>query len=159
MSNDKPPLTHTVLRDSGEYEIKMTYGLEMDLRRLLPDPSVAMTLAMSDVFTQDYLIRRCLTPTTKMIRNDEDLIPAEDVDIDTEQANELLLWILEHQLYFFVKRARGIQALAARQKAEVPPNLSTIGSEDSASTTPSAGPSTVSKETSTESSGSTPVES
>jgi hypothetical protein len=147
VSTPAPPLTHTVERESGPYDIKMTYGLEMDLRRLLPDPGTAMQLAMTDVFTQDYLVRRCLTKSAKMIRNDEDLIPVEDVDISTDDADALIMWVLEHQLYFFTKRARGVSELAARQKAELQQSRSTIGSEPSPSTTPSAGPSDVSKET------------
>ena len=157
--DSKPPLTITVLRESGPFEVKMTYGLEMDLRRMLPDPSTAMQLSMVDSETQDYVVRRCLTESKKMIRELDDLIPVEDVDIDTEDADSLILWALEHQLYFFAKRAKGVMTLAARQQTKAP-SLPTIdGSEDSLSKTPSAGPSESSKETSPTSSGDTPAES
>lgn len=159
MDENRPDLTITVKRDDGDYEIKMTYGLEMDLRRVMPDPSAAMSLAMLDSETQDFIIRRCLTDKKKAIRSDEELIPVEEVDIDTEAGDAIILWALEHQLYFFAKRARGMVELAARQKAKIPQHLSTDGSKDSPSKTPSAGPSDASKETSETSSGDTPDES
>lgn len=157
--NIKPPLTITVLVGDAPKEIKMTYGLEMDLRRVLPDPSSAMQLTMVDQETQDYVIRRCLTDTKKMIHDPNELIAVEDVELDSESMDDLLLWALEHQLYFFAKRAKGVMTLAARQQTKAPQLPSTDGSETSTTTTPSAGPSDASKETSPTSSGDTPGES
>lgn len=156
MDDNRPDLTVTVKRDAGDFEVKMSYGLEMDLRRVMPDPSNAITLSMMDTDTQDYIIRRCLTEKRKSITNIDELIPVEEVDIDTEEGDKLILWALEHQLYFFAKRARGMLDLAARQQTKVPPHLSNSGSETSPSTTQSAGPSDASKETSEESTGDTP---
>jgi hypothetical protein len=156
---NRPDLTLTVIRDGEPYTIKMTYGLEMDIRRVMPDPSTAAQLAMVDPHTQDYVVRRCLTDLKKTVHDDAELVQAEDVDIDTEDADRIVLWALEHQLYFFGKRARGVMTLAARQQTKLPPHLTTDGSEDSPLKTPSAGPSESSKETSTDSSGDTPAES
>lgn len=148
-----PPLTITV----GGTEIKMTYGLEMDIRRMLPDPATALDLAMSDPFTQDYILRRCLTPKKSMITNVEDLIPEDDVDITSEEMEQLLNWALEHSLYFFARRTKALGSLGVRY-GKVLQNLSKDGSEASASTTQSAGDSESSKETSTTSTGDTPEE-
>jgi hypothetical protein len=139
----------------GDKTIKMTYGLELDLMRLLPDPAQALNLIMRDPFTQDYLVRRCLTNKTMMIVKDEELV--QEVDLTSEEVEKLLTWVTDHALYFFVKRATALGTLAARYET-VLPLPSTIGSTDSASTTPSAGPSSVSKETSTGSTGPTPEE-
>ena len=98
MDDNRPDLTVTVKRDAGDFEVKMSYGLEMDLRRVMPDPSNAITLSMMDTDTQDYIIRRCLTEKRKSITNIDELIPVEEVDIDTEEGDKLILWALEHQL-------------------------------------------------------------
>jgi hypothetical protein len=133
-----PPLT-LVLGD--DVVIKMTYGLEMDLRRLLPDPNSAMQLIMSDPGTQDYVVRRCLTDKREIITDPDKLIQAEDVTINSEQVEQLLMWVLGHILYFFVRRTSKLQPLGVRFKLALP-TLTTNGSENSPLTTPSAGPST-----------------
>lgn len=155
----KPPLTLTVERDAGPFEIKMTYGLEMDLRRMLPDPASVMTLILNDQFTQDYVIRRCLTESKKMLRSIDDLISEELVDISSEDGEAILMWAAEHQLYFFMSRVERFQQLAARPEMKTLLDRSKIGLPDSPSMTPSAGPSESSKETSMNSSGDMPVES
>lgn len=155
----KPPLSITVAREAGPFDIKMSYGLEMDLRRVLPDPSTAMQLIMVDPDTQDYVVRRCLTPSKKLVRDENELISPDEVDLDTNESDKILLWALEHQLYFFAKRAKEIMTLAARQQTKAPSLHTTDGSEVSPSKTPSAGPSESSKEISTTSSGNTLEES
>jgi hypothetical protein len=132
----RPPLTIEV---NGE-TIKMTYGLEMDLRRMLPDPLSALTLIRDDVYTQDYLVRRVLTPVKKIVTDPADLISMEEVDITSEDVENILTWATEHALYFFVKRTLELAKLGVQYKQALPTH-STSGSEDSATTTPSAGPS------------------
>ena len=121
--------------------IKMVYGLEMDIRRLLPDPQSAMQLIMNDPYTQDYIVRRCLTDSKKMVLQQDELVSFEDVEISSDDVELLLAWVTEHTLYFFVKRATGMANLAARF-GMVQSKPSTAGSVDSPSPTPSAGPST-----------------
>lgn len=156
---EKPDLKITVMDGDTEREIKMSYGLEMDIRRIIPDPATGLQLALSDQFTQDYIIRRCLTDSKKMIVNMEDLIAVEEVGISTEDGDRLIMWALEHQLYFFAKRASDMGSLASKQMITIPQLPSSDGSKDSPSTTPSAGPSESSKETSTTSDGDMPDES
>jgi hypothetical protein len=128
---------------SVEKTIKMVYGLEMDIRRLLPDPQSAMQLIMNDAYTQDYVIRRCLTDSKKMVLQPDELISFDDVDISSEDAEKLLSWVTEHTLYFFMMRASGMANLAARFKVSSDQlKHSTAGSVDSPSPTPSAGSST-----------------
>lgn len=132
----RPPLTITV----GDQEIKMTYGLEMDLRRMLPDPGATLVLIQTDPTTQDYLVRRVLTPKKGQVLDLKELIPDEEVDISSDDVENILSWVAEHSLYFFVKRASEMAKLAGTYKLDRP-KPSSGGSEDSASTTPSAGPS------------------
>jgi len=128
---------------SNGRKIKMTYGLEMDIRRMLPVPSAAVQLVMHDPHTQDYIVRRCLTDKKGMIHDEKELV--EDVDLDSDDVERLLLWVTEHCLYFFVKRATAMGELSARYE-ELLPKPSLTGSENSALTTPSAGPSESAKE-------------
>jgi hypothetical protein len=146
----RPDLTVRV----GDQIIKMTYGLEMDLRRMLPDPNTAVSLLRDDQYTQDYVVRRVLTPTKRMITDKDDLIDMESVDISSDDVETILTWAAEHALYFFMSRTLEMAKLGVRYQL-VQPTPSTDGSETSASTTPSAGPSELSKETSTTSSGDT----
>lgn len=118
----------------------MTYGLEMDIRRMLPDPETAVQLVQSDPYTQDYLVRRVLTPKKAMISNIDELVTMEDANITTDEVEAVLMWVTEHSLYFFIKRALAMQALGVQYQA-VLPKPSPAGSEDSPSTTPTAGPS------------------
>lgn len=133
---ERPPLTIAV----GDTEIKMTYGLEMDLRRMLPDPITALQLIQNDPTTQDYVVRRILTPKKKTIFNIDELISIEELEIDSEDVERILGWATEHALYFFVRRTLEMAKLGVRYETALP-KPSSSGSETSASSTPSAGPS------------------
>lgn len=137
----KPPLEIVV----GDKTIKMTYGLEMDIRRQFPDPATTLQLAMGDPYTQDYIVRRLLTDTKKMVMEEKELIDFDEIDISTEDVERLLMWAVEHALYFFAKRTEGVANLGERFQL-VLPKASNSGSEALASTTPSAGPSALSKD-------------
>jgi len=139
---ERPPLRIDL---EGNQEVKMTYGLEMDLRRMLPNAQSALQLVMHDSYTQDYIVRRCLTDITKPIKSEEDLVPVEQVNLSSDDTERLLMWAVEHVLYFFVKRAKSMTQLGARYqnllpKKEESSTPSENGSENSASPTPSAGP-------------------
>jgi hypothetical protein len=137
----RPPLTIEV----GGESYKMSYGLEMDLRRLLPDPNSTVELIMADPFTQDYVLRRVLTKVNKIIMNPEDLIPYEEVELSPDEVDDVLKWAAAHAIYFFAKRTASLAQLGVEMSSALP-KPSKDGSENSASTTPSAGPSESSKE-------------
>lgn len=146
-----PPLMFHFPEELGRPPLKMTYGLEMDIRRLLPDPQTSMQLLLSDPYTQDYVLRRCLTPKKAMLLDPaNELIPAEEVDLDSETIDKLLMWAMEHALYFFAKRASSLASLGTQFQHLLPNHplaQSSNGSTDSPSTPPSAGDSTVSNPT------------
>jgi hypothetical protein len=158
MINDmeKPSLHFEFPPELERAPLKMTYGLEMDIRRLLPDPQTAVQLLLADPYTQDYVLRRCLTDTKKVVtKPDEELIPYEDIDLDSDTVDRLLMWAAEHAIYFFAKRTAGVANLGVQFAALMTPQPvpSSSGSENSTSKTPSAGDSTPSNPTSTESTG------
>lgn len=127
--------------DLGEHTVTMPYAKLMDLCRMLPDPASTMSLIMSDPITQDYVVRRCMTPLDKVIKSNEDLIPAEEIELDSDQVEQLLTWVVQHILYFFAKRTQGL-ARAGSEFKQALPNLSSNGSENSISTEQPLGPST-----------------
>jgi hypothetical protein len=143
---EKPALTLEILFNGEPKTLRMVYGIEMDIRRLLPDPATAMQLMLMDQFTQDYVVRRLLTDTKKMVTKVEELIPAEEVDVSTEDVENILNWVLEHLLYFFAKRTTVMSGLGVRFNQQVPLTLFKNGSQDSTSPTPSVGPSESSKD-------------
>jgi len=140
MSDDPLPPRPDLTIDIAGQTIKMTYGLEMDIRRMLPDPMSALQLIRDDVYTQDYIVRRVLTPVKKIITDPAQLIDMEETDVSSEDVENILTWATEHALYFFVKRTVEMAKLGVRYNQALP-KPSTDGSETSATTTPSAGPS------------------
>ncbi len=128
------------LQVSDEYQVKMSYGLLMDLQRLLPGPEQAMTLVMTDPYTQDYVIRRVMTPSKATILKMEDLVAAESFDLEPSQVEGILTWVVQHILHFFAQRA-SMLAKTGQQFKTALPSLFTTGSATSASPTPAAGPS------------------
>lgn len=141
MSDEPLPPRPDLLIKIGEKTVKMTYGLEMDIRRMLPDPVSALQLIQTDPYTQDYIVRRVLTEKNEMILDPALLVPQSEVDIDSDQVEKILSWAAEHALYFFVKRTVEMAKLGVRYQQALP-TPSKTGSETSASETPSAGPST-----------------
>lgn len=133
---EKPPLTFRFPDEAERPPLKMSYGLELDIRRVLPDPQTAMQLLLSDPFTQDYVLRRCLTDKQMMIIDLDDLIPMEEVNLDEDTRDKLLMWAAQHAMYFFAKRTQGLARLGVQLEASLP-NLPQkplpTGSEDSAS--------------------------
>lgn len=134
---NRPPLKITL--ESGR-TIKMSYGLEMDLRRWLPDPEIALQIAINDPVAQDYVIRRCLSPVSTMVTNPNEELTKDMDDVTLEDSEKIILWAVEHILYFFVKRAKSLGEMSTRFKVPTLPSPSTNGSDPSPSTTPSAGP-------------------
>ena len=140
---EKPPLRFNFPEGVDKDSIKMTYGLEMDIRRMLPDPETAMSLLLADPYTQDWVLRRILTDKNKMITDPEELIPYEDIDLPSEVTEELLMWAAQHAIYFFAKRTLNVANLGVRfaevMAAATPPAPSPAGSTTSDSRTQSAG--------------------
>ena len=124
----------------GETQLLMSYAMLMDINRWLPDPVAALQLVMNDPTTQDYIVRRLLTPKEITVTSMDDLIAPGEVELDTDQIETLLSWAVQHALYFFAKRSGGLQKVGEAFKLALP-TPSSSGSEASASTEPSAGPS------------------
>lgn len=126
---DRPALKKTI----GDQEIRWTYGLQQDLQRVLPDPASAVSLIMGDPMAQDFFIRRALTDKRGFIKDESELISAEQVELDPDQIADLLDWLTGHLLYFFASTAGKMSRLGvelSQSLPQLPP--SSAGSEASA---------------------------
>lgn len=133
----RPPLHIDITDDK---RVKMTYGLLMDLQRLLPDATKAMAFVLTDPYTQDYVVRRVMTDKKGTVTEVDDLIDSEEVDLAPEQVERILDWVVQHILHFFAQRAANIAKAGAAFQTALP-DLFTSGSPASDGKTQSAGPS------------------
>jgi len=139
----RPELKLKVALGDQEREIKWTYGLSNDIQRLVPDAGAAIGDITSQPYIRDYIVRRALTDKKGFVEKEEELISPEEIDdLDPDEVASILDWVSEHLLYFFGNSAGSMSRLAKQFSALLQPlNHSSTGSEDSPSTTPSAGPS------------------
>lgn len=117
---------------AGEYEVRMCHGLMCDFQRMVPDAQSAVDYILNDNFIRDYLVRRALTPSKRSVEKLEDLIDHEEIDLDTDEVLDLVNWISEHLMYFFVRSAENFSAMTSRieLRAEAPlPTDQTLPSE------------------------------
>jgi hypothetical protein len=115
MSEKRPPLEFS----TGSYTVKWTYGLQMDIQRLLPDTSQLISMLTSDIYLRDFVIRRALTPLKGSITEEKDLIAAEDIELDPEQLLDLLDFVSSHLNYFFTMSARKAAQIGADYQNEL----------------------------------------
>lgn len=116
--------------DAAGYEVRMCHGLMCDFQRLVPDASSAVNYILNDSFVRDFLVRRALTPTKRSVEDVKDLIDHEEVDLDTDEVLDLVNWIAEHLLYFFVKSAENLSRLTGQMDLPAEATDPTPPSED-----------------------------
>lgn len=135
---ERPPLKIEVIQADGEkLEIKLTYGLFQDMQRYVPDPGALADTIVSNPFTRDFIIRRCLTPLKGFVKDPEtDLIDPEAMTVeDPDELDKILQWATGHLLYFFAISAGGLKQLSEvfsqrlAQPVEDQPAPSTTGSK------------------------------
>jgi hypothetical protein len=128
----RPPLSCTVkLEEGAEYTVKLSYGLFNDLQRTVPDAAAVVDTMLSDPYTRDYIVRRCMTPIKKMVKDIEtELLPVDEIGVDDpDEIDKLLQWVTGHLLYFFAISAGGLKQLSEQFKAAVPSAPSSSGSQ------------------------------
>jgi hypothetical protein len=109
-----------MLEDGSEHTIKMSYGLFNDLQRTIPDAAAVVDTMLADPYTRDYVVRRCMSPLKKMIKDVEELPAIEDVGLDDpDQVDKILQWVTGHMLYFFATSAGGLKQLSDQFKVKM----------------------------------------
>lgn len=110
---ERPNLEFTLKLNGEDHTIKMTYGLFQEILQVVPDPENIGGLLLSDVSLRDYLVRRCLTGN-KRVTKEEDLIDLFSMDVDLEDTSDLLVWIGDHVMYFFMNSAAKTASLGEK---------------------------------------------
>lgn len=129
-----PPSRTFEITINGEVrELKMSFALFQELMRVIPDPENVTAILLTDFDLRDYLVRRTITGN-KRVREDSDLIDLYDLEIDDDQLDELVLWIVDHILHFFTTTGEKSKTLAqkyeGRMKALTQSGQSQTGSLD-----------------------------
>lgn len=139
-SPKRPALSVDIKLDEGDKKtIKMSYGLQMDIQRMIPDASSIIEVMTADPVTRDFVIRRCFTESTRTVDKIEEFV--SDIPVsDPDEIEKLLTWVSDHLFYFFTQSARSMMTLGEKyksamptEKTQDPPAPSTSGSEVSAS--------------------------
>lgn len=102
---------------------KMSYGLLIDLQRMIPNAEQAVTYISTDSFVRDYLVRRVLTEKKGSVTDENELIKSEDVDLSMNETLEVLNWVTEHLLYFFTQQALALGRSAKHLQSLTDPSL------------------------------------
>ena len=131
--------------EDSDITLTMTYVVMSDILRFVGNIDTAVTAIMTDQDTRDLIIRRLLTDSKKPVKELDDLIPSEEVEIDIFDMDDIMAWVLDHVTYFFMKMADKIGQSVEKYpemmlKKKTFSNLSEDGSTSSQTQTKSAGP-------------------
>lgn len=118
MDIPKPASVFPITVNGEKQEIKMTYGLFNAISQVIPNPGQITDLVITDPFLRDYVIRRVLTGN-KHVERDEDLVDPFELDIDLEALDDLVSWVAEHILHFFMKSAAKTAAIGKKYETTV----------------------------------------
>lgn len=119
------------LKVNGEIKtITMSYGLFNEVMKAVGEPDKIQDLLVTDPYLRDYVIRRMLTGNKK-VREDEDLVDPFDLDLDVRDLDDLLAWVGDHILYFFITSAAKTAKLGEKYQETIQQlSQSKIGSAD-----------------------------
>ena len=118
MDLPKPSKTFDLTINGEKNTISMTYGLFNEIMKVVPNPGKITDLVVNDPYLRDYVIRRMLTGN-KVVEKDEDLVDPFDLDIDLDDLDDLVAWVAEHVLHFFMKSAEKTAKIGERYQPVV----------------------------------------
>jgi hypothetical protein len=96
----------------------MTYGLFNEIMAVVPSPEEIGELLITNQGLRDYIIRRVLTGSKKVM-TEEDLIDPFEMDIDMDEISGMVNWVGDHVLYFFMTNASKTKALAEKYQETI----------------------------------------
>lgn len=100
-----PPSRLFEIKVNGETrELKMSFALFQELMRVIPDPENIAGIVLQDFDLREYLVRRVLTGN-KRVREDADLFDLFENEVDDDDLDDLVLWVVDHILHFFTTTA------------------------------------------------------
>jgi hypothetical protein len=101
---ERPALIFDMKVNGENQEIKLTYGVFTEILQIIPDPQNIGDLFITDAALRDYVTRRMLSGS-KRIKDEKDLVDPFELDIDMEEVNDLIMWVGDHVMYFFMNTA------------------------------------------------------
>lgn len=98
----------------------MSYAMLGELLRFVAgfDPN-AIGLLITDLVARDLVIRRLLTDLQRPIEGEHELINLFDVDIEPEEIDNMLGWVVAHFTSFFLRSLKLVEK--AGQNLPSPP--------------------------------------
>lgn len=107
----------------------MSFALLQEVMKVIPAPESVADLLIQDFHLREYVVRRVLTGN-KRVTKDEDLIDLFEIEADDDQLDELVHWVTDHILHFFIKTVQKVTDLGEKYRG---PMQSTIQSPRSRS--------------------------
>lgn len=118
MDLPKPARTFDLTVDGKKTTIVMSYALFNEIMKVVPSPEQITDLVIRDPFLRDYVVRRMLTGN-KRVENDADLVDPFDLEIELDELDDLVSWVAEHVLHFFMKSAEKTAKIGERYAGTV----------------------------------------
>ena len=110
---ERPNLEFEIRMDGELKVIKMTYALFNEIMLVIPNPEEIGQLLITNAGLRDYVIRRMLTGN-KRVAKEEDMVDPFDIDIDIGDLDDLIQWVGDHVLYFFMNSAAKTASLGKK---------------------------------------------
>lgn len=114
----RPSSTFDIKINDADQTIKMSHALLQELLKVIPNPEEVAGLLVTDFHLREYVIRRVLTGN-KRIKTEEDLVDLFDADADPDAIDDLVLWAVDHILYFFMNTAGKTLTLDQKYRPEI----------------------------------------
>lgn len=114
----RPSLEFTMKLNGENHTIKMTYGLFNEIMNVVPSPEEIGELLITNAGLRDFIIRRMLTGN-KRVLEETDMIDPFEMDVDIRDLNQLVVWVGDHILYFFMTSAEKTQQLATKYQETI----------------------------------------
>lgn len=133
MDLQKPSRTFDLKVGGEKQTLTMTYGLFNEIMRVIPSPENITSLIVTDAMLRDYVVRRVLTGN-KRVEKDEDLVDPFELDVDIDDLDDLVAWVAEHVLHFFMRSAEKTAAIGTKYqdviKTLIQSGQSLVGAEN-----------------------------
>lgn len=115
MEVKKPSRKFTIKVNGEDQDIVMSYGLFNEISKVIPSPEQVPQLLVTDAMLRDYVVRRVLTGN-KHVKSDEDLIDPFTLDIDPDDLEDLVAWVADHVMSFFISSAAKANTVLTKYK-------------------------------------------
>lgn len=125
---EKPKSEFVVKINGEETTIKMSFALFQEIMKVIPSPESVGDLLLQDFHLREYVVRRVLTGN-KRVKNDEELIDLFETEVEDEKLDDLILWVTDHVLYFFMTTVEKTGVLGEKYKDAMRKTIQSVQSQ------------------------------